>query len=76
MEFCPPGHKHDALCDPALNQPHVQPNPDVVMEGHRRHMQMVNQDGWLAWQLTRPLDMRNEGKGKRASGVPVKKKRN
>jgi hypothetical protein len=75
MALCHPGHRHDALCDPVLTIPRRQPDPDVVMKGHREFMREKNQDGWLAWQLSRPLSLREPKQGKRASGVPVKKKR-
>lgn len=53
--LCPPGHRHDALCDPSYVEPRVEPTADPTPINHRRFMAERNQDGWLAWQTTRPL---------------------
>jgi hypothetical protein len=76
MAFCYPGHRHDALCDPALALPRKHPDPAIVAKGHAQFMREKNQDGWLAWQLSRPLtDVAERNRKMRSGSVPVKKKR-
>jgi hypothetical protein len=47
-----------------------------VAKGHAQFMREKNQDGWLAWQLSRPLtDVAERNRKMRSGSVPVKKKR-
>lgn len=73
--FCYPGHQHDNLCTPDLAVPRVIPDPDPVHTGHHKFMSEHNQDGWLAWQLTRPMKIK-PSKQAPVKSVPIKKKRN
>ena len=84
--FCYEGHKHDSLCDPTLVETRVEPVGDPTVRNHRFFMEAHNQEGWLAWQLTRPLtievDGKRKGRRKRPSratapvqSAPVKKRR-
>ena len=76
-DFCPPDHTHDALCDPTYREPRVTPDPDPTHTNHVRFMDERNQEGWSAWQRSRPLPVPEETKQsapKTKQSVPVKKK--